>query len=109
MHRFLARKGSIYRVVLAREVLCFLSEDGLTRLQAVDGHYWMSPTLNALERRLDPRRFFRVSRAAIVNLDAVREVEQAPSGRGVATLRDGSRVDVSRRRFRELTERLGGM
>lgn len=107
--RFLARKGATYRVVLAREVLCFVSEDGLTKLQAADGHYWMSPALNELEMRLDPRRFYRISRAAIVNLDAVREVAPAASGGGVATLRDGTRLDVSRRRFRELTDRLGGL
>ena len=106
--RFLARKGDTYRVVLTREVLCFVSEGGLTKLHAVDGHYWMAPALSALEARLDPRRFFRISRAAIVNLDAVREVAPDGSGGGGVTLRDGSRLDVSRRRFRELTDRLGG-
>ena len=106
--RFLARRGSAYRVVPARDVLCFLSEDGLTKLQAADQHYWMSPTLNDLEERLDARQFFRISRAAIVNLDAVREVAPTVGGHGEVTLRDGSRHEVSRRRFRELTEKLGG-
>ena len=106
--RFLARKGASYRVVHAREVLCFLSEGGLTKLQTINGHYWLPPTLNDLEGRLDPRQFFRVSRAAIVNLDAIREVVPAPGGQGEAALRDGTRVEISRRRFRELTERLSG-
>lgn len=106
--RFLARHGSHYRVVPAREVLCFLSEDGLTKLQAVDQHYWMGPTLNELEERVDPRQFFRISRAVIVNLDAVREVRPSGNGGGELSLKDGSRHEVSRRRFRDLTERLGG-
>jgi two-component system, LytTR family, response regulator len=105
--RFLARKGASYRVVHAREVLCFVSEGGLTKLQTADGHYWLPPSLNDLEGRLDPRQFFRVSRAAIVNLDAVREVTPAAGGQGEAALRDGTRVEISRRRFRELTEKLG--
>jgi two-component system LytT family response regulator len=107
--RFLARKGTAYRVVPAREVLCFVSENGLTKLQAAGDHSWMSPTLNDLEVRLDARHFFRVSRAAIVNLDAVRQVVPNETGGGELTLRDGSRVQVSRRRFRELTDRLGGV
>lgn len=107
--RFLARKGTAYRVVPAREVLCFVSENGLTKLQAAGDHYWMAPTLNDLEVRLDARHFFRVSRAAIVNLDAVRQVVPNETGGGELTLRDGSRVQVSRRRFRELTDRLGGV
>ena len=106
--RFLARKGASYRVVHAREVLCFVSEGGLTKLQTSDGHYWVPPTLNDLEERLDPRQFFRISRAAIVNLDAVREVVPAEGGQGEAALRDGTRLEISRRRFRDLTDRLSG-
>lgn len=106
--RFLARKGNAYRVVLAREVLFFVSEDGLTKLQAVDGHYWIAPALSVLETRLDPQRFFRISRAAIVNLDAVRDVIPESSGGGVVMLRNGARLEVSRRRFQDLTGKLGG-
>lgn len=106
--RFLARRGSTFRVVQSREVLCFLSEDGMTKLQAAGEHFWMSPTLGDLEARLDARRFFRISRAAIVNLDAVKEVAPTAGGHGELTLRDGSTLEVSRRRFKELTQRLGG-
>jgi two-component system LytT family response regulator len=109
MKRFLGRKGNRYRVVPAGEVLCFLSEDGLTKLQAADGHhYWIPPTLNDLEARIDPAQFFRISRAAIVNLDAVHELIPLDGGQGEVTLKDGTRLEVSRRRFRDLTERLGG-
>ena len=107
-NRFLARRGSTFRVVQSRDVLCFLSEDGMTKLQAAGEHFWMSPTLGDLEARLDARRFFRISRAAIVNLDAVKEVAPTVGGHGEVTLRDGSTLEVSRRRFKELTERLGG-
>jgi two-component system LytT family response regulator len=107
--RFLARKGSTYRVVNSREVLCFVSEEGTTQVHVAGQRFWMPPTLNELEERLDPRLFFRVSRAAIVNLDAVKEVTPTAGGHGEATLRDGTRVEVSRRRFRELTDRLGGV
>lgn len=106
--RFLARRGSTFRVVQSREVLYFLAEDGMTKLQAAGEHYWMSPTLGDLEARLDARHFFRISRAAIVNLDAVKEVAPTVGGHGEVTLRDGSTLEVSRRRFKELTERLGG-
>jgi two-component system, LytTR family, response regulator len=106
--RFLGRRGSAYRVVAARDVLCFVSEDGITTLHAADQHYWMSPTLNDLETRLDTRQFFRISRGAIVNLDAVREVAPTAGGYGEVTLKDGSKHEVSRRRFKELTARLGG-
>jgi two-component system LytT family response regulator len=106
--RFLARRGSAFRVVHGRDVMCFVSEDGITKLQTSDQHYWMSPTLNDMEARLDPRQFFRISRAAIVNLDAVRDVAPTAGGHGELTLKNGMKHEVSRRRFKELTERLGG-
>jgi two-component system LytT family response regulator len=105
--RVLARRGAAYRVVQTQDVLCFISEDGLTKVFAGDQHYWMPPTLNDLESRLDPARFFRISRGAIVNLDAVREVAPTVGGHGELTLKDGSKHEVSRRRFKELTEKLG--
>jgi two-component system LytT family response regulator len=107
--RFLVRKGQAYRVVAAREVSCILSDGGLTQLHAGGEHYWMPPTLNDLEARLDERRFFRISRAAIVNLDAVRELVPIAGGSGELTLKDGTRLEVSRRRFRDLADRLGGL
>ncbi|PYR48413.1 MAG: DNA-binding response regulator [Acidobacteria bacterium] len=94
--------------VPARDVLYFASENGLTKLQAAGQHYWMQPTLNDLEARLEPKQFFRISRAVIVNLDAVRDVAPLVGGQGEVTLVDGSKLEVSRRRFAELTERLGG-
>jgi two-component system LytT family response regulator len=106
--RFLARHGSTFHVIAARDVLYFVSEDGVTKLHTREQHYWMQPTLNDLDARIDPMPFFRVSRGAIVNLDAVREVVPMIGGFGEVRLSDGSRLEVSRRRFAGLTEKLGG-
>ena len=67
----------------------------------------MQPSLTELDTRLDPALFFRVSRSAIVNLDAVREVTPVPGGHGEAKLSNGLRLEVSRRRLKTLMDRLG--
>lgn len=105
--RFLVKNAAHYVVVGEARVLYFASEDGLTRLVADSGQFWMDPTLNDLEQRLDPARFFRVSRAALVNLNAIAEVFPLPGGSGEALLKNGHRLEVSRRRFRELLDALG--
>ncbi len=105
--RFLVRSAAHYVVVGESRVLYFASEDGLTKLVADSGQYWMDPTLNELEQRLDPARFFRISRAALINLNAVAEVFPMPGGSGEALLKNGHRLEISRRRFRELLEALG--
>ena len=81
----------------------------LTRLVADKGDYWMDPTLNELEQRLDPARFFRVSRAALINLNAVTEVIPLTDGSGEVLLKNGQRLEVARRRFRDLLQSLAGV
>lgn len=104
--RFLARSGAHYLVIEQSAVEYFESEDGLTRLVGAGGRYWMDPTLNELELRLDPRRFFRVSRAAIVNMDCVAKVVPGEGGTGWVLMKNGERLAVSRRRYRELLHAL---
>lgn len=106
--RFLCRNASHYVVVSESKVLYFCSEDGLTKLVGDSTHYWMDPTLNELEARVDPARFFRISRAAMVNFAAVTEVHPMPGGSGEAVMKNGARLEVSRRRFRDFLEALGG-
>jgi two-component system, LytTR family, response regulator len=106
--RFLARTASHYVVVPEARVVYFASEDGLTKLVAESGQFWMDPTLNELELRVDAARFFRISRAALVNLNTVAEIFPLPGGSGEVLLKNGARLEVSRRRFREMLETLEG-
>ena len=69
----------------------------------------MEPTLNELQQRLDPVRFFCVSRAALIDLSAVTELHPLPGGSGEVPLKNGRKLEVSRRRFRDLFQALGGV
>ncbi|HJQ17793.1 MAG TPA: LytTR family DNA-binding domain-containing protein [Allosphingosinicella sp.] len=53
-------------------------------------------TMKDLEKRLDPRRFQRVHRSTIVNLDLVRQVKPHTNGECFLVLDSGSQVKVSR-------------
>jgi two-component system, LytTR family, response regulator len=61
-------------------------------------------SLATLESRLDPARFLRVHRSAIVRLDQVRELRLGSHSGAEASvvLRDGTRVPVSRRRLAQV-------
>ena len=74
--------------------------------QTIDEYHWMQPTLTDLEVRLDPSRFCRISRAAVVNLDAVEEVIPLEGGSGRARLINGRSLEISRRRLQALMDRL---
>ena len=104
--------GPITRLfVRAGGALVPLLVDKVSRLEA-DGDYvaayaegrrhLLHLALSRLEARLDPRRFVRVHRAHIVNLDHVRAFKPDSRGNLEAELIDGSRVPVSRNRAQEL-------
>ena len=108
LSRFLGKRANRWHVVPRDRVIAFSSEGGITRLDTADSHYWMQPTLADLAARLDPEGFFQVSRSAIVNLDAVKELVPLPDEVADVVLSNGARLRVSRRRVKPLMERLSG-
>jgi two-component system LytT family response regulator len=64
-------------------------------------------TLNDLAERLDPMRFVRVHRCAIVNLDCIQRLEPISHGEFDLMLKSGQRTRVSRTYRAVLEQRLG--
>ena len=104
--RLLARCGDHYRVIAPSDVVCFTSEDGLTKVHTRDRGYVLDLTLNDLERRLASTDFFRISRSALVKVDSILEVHPLSAGMADIVLTTGARLEVSRRRLGELMDRL---
>ena len=66
-------------------------------------------TIADLERKLDPARFLRIHRGALVNLAWIGELHAYFGGRLLVRLKNDRRTElvVSRDRVRALKERLG--
>jgi two-component system, LytTR family, response regulator len=88
-----------------REVSLFTSEGNYVRLRWGQERPLLGRSLASLEQKLDAKRFFRVNRAQIVNLDFIEQVEAGDGGRLYLALRDGLEIEVSRRQASELKER----
>ncbi|MBX3102249.1 MAG: LytTR family transcriptional regulator, partial [Bacteroidetes bacterium] len=63
-------------------------------------------SLNALEKRLDERLFFRANRKHLVNLHHITKVEPWFSSGLLLTLTDGQQVEVSRRQSGKIRDML---
>ncbi len=92
-------------VIPVAEIDWIGADDYYARLHVGAKSYLLRESLSSLRTRLDPSRFVRVHRAAIVQLDRVRELRTTTRGHE-AILRDGSRIPVSRRRRPRLGELL---
>lgn len=98
--RLFIRDGERCWLVETASVRLFESEGNYTRCYFGENRPLLLKSLNQLEERLDPARFFRVSRQHIVNLDQVEQIRQE-NGEQVVHLRGGMAVPLSRRRARD--------
>lgn len=78
---------TIERIDAAGDYMCIYTGDNTLILRE---------TMKDLEKRLDPRRFQRVHRSTIVNLDLVRQVKPHTNGECFLVLDSGASVKVSR-------------
>ncbi len=85
-------------------VRLFESEGNYVRVYFMDQRPLILKSLNALMERLSDKYFFRASRKHIINLRWVEKVETWFNGGLLVVLRDGTRVEVSRRQSVKLKE-----
>ena len=78
---------TIERIDAAGDYMCIYTGDNTLILRE---------TMKDLEKRLDPRRFQRVHRSTIVNLDLVKQVKPHTNGECFLVLNSGAQVKVSR-------------
>ena len=93
-------------VLEAAEIDWIGAEDYYAALHAYGRRHLVRASLATLEARLDGARFARAHRGALVNLARVRAVRTVGDGRYAVTLRDGTVLPVSRRRWGAFTRAL---
>ncbi len=103
--RLAVRIGNRDVLVPCDEVQSITADDVYATVSVGDRTYVIRESLASVERRLDPARFVRIHRSAIVNADYVRELRTLPNGERVAVLASGATLPIGRRR-REQVERL---
>jgi two-component system LytT family response regulator len=102
MSRLFVRSGGGVVPVAVAGVAWFEASGDYVVAHSGKSRYMLHVPLSRLEARLDARRFVRIHRTHIVNLDHV--VTFRPHGKGQleAELKDGTRLVVSRDRAREI-------
>jgi two-component system LytT family response regulator len=108
LERIASRVGDRTMVLDVARVTHFYSKDKLTFAVVNGRDHVIDHTLNALEERLDPRRFVRIHRSTIVNASLVQELYPGVDGM-LVRLKDDRKTELSvaRDRVRDLKERLG--
>jgi two-component system LytT family response regulator len=78
------------------------ADDYYVKLHVGRKSHLLRETMNELESKLDPEKFLRIHRSAIVNLDRVKEMHPHFNGDYVVILMDGTQLKLSRSRREQL-------
>ncbi|PRC94871.1 LytR/AlgR family response regulator transcription factor [Solimicrobium silvestre] len=100
--RFLVRSLGKEFLLPAAEIEWIQAWGNYVNLRVRGHDYPLRSTMAAIEQRIDPKRFVRVHRSYIANLNFITEIEPLDSGDARAKLRDGQQIPVSRRYRDEL-------
>ena len=102
MTRLFVRSGGAVLPVAVESVAWFEADGDYVRAHTAKQRYMLHLPLSRLEARLDPKRFMRIHRTRIVNLDHVAAFRPHGKGQLVAELRTGERLVVSRERAKDI-------
>lgn len=104
--RVFVRDGDRCWIVALADIALCEAEGNYTRVYFGTNRPLIRTSLQALESRLDPVVFFRVSRSHVVNLRFVEAVDPDVGDSYTVRLRGGQVVPVSRRQSRRLRDTL---
>jgi two-component system LytT family response regulator len=107
LDRLVVKSGGRVLFLRTEEIEWIQAEGNYVRLHLGPESHLLRDTMNALQARLDPKRFVRVHRSTLVNLERIKEIHPMFRGEYVVILHDGARLTLSRGYRQRLQERLG--
>lgn len=109
-HGLLLKFGDSNRIVRLSEISRFESVGNHSAVYTPYGKSFLHSSLSKIELRLDPQQFFKASRADIIRVSAIKELEPGLSpGSMIAIMYDEQQVEVSRRQVQILRQLFGGI
>ena len=107
LERIPVRSREDVMLLPVRQIASVVADGELLHLTTTSNErYTIAHRLNALEARLDPRRFVRLGRGALAAVDHIKRVSAMPGGTYQVTLSNGQVLPVSRLQSRVLRETL---
>ena len=110
LERIAVKRGEKIFLQPVDDIERFESEGKYVRIFAGDQKFMIRETMIQLDELLDPRKFIRVSRADIINIAFIREIEPWFRGDYVITLKSGHTVNTTRAyrdALKKLIDRVG--
>jgi len=102
LDRLVVKDGTKVSLIPLAKLDYVQAQDDYVLLKTPEKSHLKQQTISNLETRLDPKRFLRIHRSFIIQLDRLARLEQTPSESWVAVLQDGTRLPVSKSGYARL-------
>jgi two-component system LytT family response regulator len=96
LHRLTVQEGRRAYFIPVAEIDYLVAADNYVRVHTGGRRYLIRSPLKELEQQLDPRRFVRIHRSTIVNIERLNYIYPHFKGDYMAALTDGTELRVSR-------------
>ena len=90
-----------------RDISWIEADDKYVHLHTAKASRMVRQTLSAMESQLNPKKFQRIHRSAMVNVERIKELEPTFNGEHVVHLEDGTKLTLSRTYREKVFELLG--
>lgn len=107
LERLVIKTGGRIIFLRTTEIDWIQADDKYAHLHAEGKSYLVRQTLGWLETQLDPQKFVRIHRSAIVNLERIKELQPMFTGEHTVVLETGAKLTLSRSYKNKLFEILG--
>jgi two-component system LytT family response regulator len=108
LDRVVVKDGPRVHVIAVNKLDYAEAQDDYVALRS-EGRTWLKQqTISNLETGLDGRRFLRVHRSYLVNVDRIVRIEANTKDTWIAVLGDGSKIPVSRAGYARFQQIAGG-
>ncbi len=108
LERLVVKDGPRVHVISATKLDYAEAQDDYVALRS-EGKTWLKQQpMSGLEAALDPRRFLRVHRSFLVNMERIARVEPNTKDTWLAILRDGTKIPMSKAGYARFRELAGG-
>ena len=107
VERLFVKTGTKIDVVAVADIIKIEAQDDYVEIHTSTKKYLKNDTMNYLEKVLPSTTFVRVHRSHIINLKYINKIEKYGKESYIVKLNDGSVVNVSKSRIKELKSKLG--
>lgn len=106
LQRIVVKKSGRIHVIAAENITYLEAQDDYVMIYTRNERFLKQQTMKYYERHLDEGLFIRVHRSYIVNIQLIDRLEPYEKNNYILSLKDGSKVSVSRAGMQRLREKL---